>query len=218
MLRKYLSSSIGKKQIVAVTGLWLILFLCFHLTLNMLIFLGPEAYNFFPEKAKETGLLLRFIEMGLASVFLIHIFFTFLVVIENFKASSNGYAVQNSWTDRSLATRLMPYTGTIILIFLLIHVCDFVIFHHNIDVSIYGPGMYGVVKYRLSQPLWAIGYMVVMFAVGSHLAHAIQSVFQSFGFYHSYYTPLIRKVSTVIGITFAVLFCMIPITFCWGLL
>ena len=73
MIKAYLSSSVGKKQIVAVTGLLLVGYLVFHLSMNLLIFLGAETYNFFPAKAHESGILLRIAELLLASIFIVHI-------------------------------------------------------------------------------------------------------------------------------------------------
>ena len=213
MLIRYMTSSIGKKQIVAVSGLLLVLYLMFHLSMNLLLYGGPELYNMFPEKAEATGLLLKIIESLLALVFIAHIGFTIACVLENRRART-PYEVSASSKKRSLATRLMPYTGTILLLFLIQHLRDYkLVDHHGMASFINGQdlGLYGLVFNSFLNPLRSAFYIVAMFAVGFHLAHGIQSVLQSFGFNHPYYTPIIQKVSTGVGLLFAVLFSSIPV-------
>jgi succinate dehydrogenase / fumarate reductase, cytochrome b subunit len=213
MIKKYISSSVGRKQIVAVTGLMLVLYLVFHLCMNMLIFGGPELYNYFPDKAHETGLLLRFIEAGLAAVFFVHIGFTIKLVMANRKARAHRYEVTKSVGNRSLATRLMPYTGTILLVFLVVHIMDYAAAGHDANSVVNGIdlGLYGLVVNSYLNPIKSAFYVIAMFAVGFHLAHGIQSVFQSFGYHSEANTPVIQKVSTAIGLIFAVAFSSVPV-------
>jgi succinate dehydrogenase / fumarate reductase cytochrome b subunit len=216
MFKRDLASSVGKKQVVAVTGLLLVGYLVFHLSANLLIFAGAEVYNFFPERAHETGLFLRLIESVLAAIFLLHIVTTVRLVIQNRRSRGTQYAVSKPKGKRSLATRLMPYTGTILVLFLVFHIKEFVFVDHAGAAGMIGSeslGVYGVVANSLVNPVRAIGYVVAMFAVGFHLAHGIQSVFQTFGFNHEVYTPAIQKVSTAIGIAFALAFSSIPVYF-----
>src|SRR5437762_707474 len=114
---KYFNSSIGRKQIVAFTGLLLILFLIGHLAGNLLIYGGPQLYNTYAEKLAGLRPGLYLIEFGLLAVFVIHMWVTALLVFENIQARGTGYAVSRPVGERSWATRLMPYTGTYILIF-----------------------------------------------------------------------------------------------------
>lgn len=217
MLSAYLKSSIGKKQIVAVTGLLLVGFLVFHLSMNLLVFLGPEKYNFFPELMRSTGTGLKVLELGLAAVFLTHIFFTIALVRANRKARGREYSVYKARGTRSLATRLMPYTGIILLTFLILHICDYTLADHHSVLSVYNGhqlGLYGLVANSFAQNIFrSLFYILAMFAVGFHLAHGIQSVCQSFGINHPRYTPKIQKISTAIGLVFAVAFSAIPVYF-----
>ena len=216
MLKNYCKSSIGKKQIVAVSGLLLVGFIVFHLSANMLIFAGPEAYNYFPELMHSTGLGLRVMEAGLAAIFFTHIFFTFKLVRENRAARKQRYAVVTPKQKRSLATRLMPYTGTILLVFLILHIQDYVLadqMGQSAYVNGKHLGLYGIVANSFLNPLRSIFYIIAMFAIGFHLAHGIQSVCQTLGLYDESLTPKIQKISTAIGIMVAILFSSVPIYF-----
>ena len=217
MITKYIKSSLGKKQIVAITGLMLVGFLVFHLSANLLIFLGPDAYNWFPELMRSTGPGLRVLEFGLAALFLTHIGFTISLVRANRKARGQQYAVQKASGKRSLATRLMPYTGGILLLFLILHIQDYTLADHHGAMTVYkgqAMGVYGLVANSFAGSIAnALFYIVAMFAVGFHLAHGIQSVFQTFGFNHPVYSPRIQSISTGIGLVFAVAFSSIPIYF-----
>src|ERR1041385_638065 len=102
--------SITKKQIVAVTGMLLIIFVIAHLAGNLLIYAGPQAFNGYAEHLNQLGLLKNVFEWALLFLFLIHISFTAFLVYENIKARGvNRYAVDASRGPRSIATRLMPY-------------------------------------------------------------------------------------------------------------
>ncbi len=214
MLKKYLSSSIGKKQVVAVTGLMLILFLIAHLAGNLLIYRGPEAINIYSHTLHSFGPLLRVLELGLTAVFAIHIIFTAMVVIENKKARPIAYAGTPAESKRSLATRIMPYSGTIILFYIIKHLFDFTFVDTTgAEGFINGQnmGLYGVIVNEFSNLYDVSIYVIAMIAVGFHLVHAIQSVCQTFGWNHPVYTPIVKKISLVLGIIIAVSFAAIPL-------
>ena len=207
-------SSITKKQIVAVSGLLLILYLIAHLLGNLLIFAGPKMLNGYAEFLVGLRPGLYLIELGLFLVFLTHIYFTYLVVLENIQARGTRYTVYQPVGERSWATRLMPYTGTILLAFVVWHVFDFTLTDHDGARSIVNGqslGLYGVVYNSFLVPWHSGFYIVAMMCLGLHLSHAIQSVFQTFGFNHPKYTPLIGKMSGVLGWLVALGFSSIPV-------
>jgi len=212
---QYLKSSIGKKQIVAATGLLLILFIIGHLAGNLFIYAGPEAFNNYAKKLAHLRPGLLIVEGGLLGLFFIHMWLTAVLVIENRLARPVGYAVTKSVGRRSLATRLMPYTGTIIIAFVIWHLIDFTFSDHHGHLSVLsdgkGYGLYGVVYNAFSNPLHSALYIIAMLALGLHLSHGIQSFAQTFGLSHPKYTPLVHKVSNGLGFAIAVLFSFIPI-------
>ena len=214
MFKRYFSSSIGKKQTVAVSGLLLILFLIAHLAGNLMIYRGPEAINIYSHTLHSFGLLIRLAEFGLAGIFLIHIIFTAMVVIENKKARPTSYHGTDGYPQRSLATRLMPYTGTILLVYVISHLFDFTIADPNgADAFVNGQnlGLYGLIVNEFSNPYAVLWYLVAMAAVGFHLVHAVQSLCQTFGWNHPTYTPIVKKISMGFGILISLAFASIPL-------
>lgn len=214
MFHSYLKSSIGKKQIVAVTGLMLILFLMGHLAGNCFIYLGPAFYNGYAKKLAGLRPGLFFIEAVLGIIFLTHVLFTVLVVLQNIQARPIRYQVFRPSETRSLATRLMPLTGTIIFLFVIAHLLDFTFIDHHGPSSILPDGksygLYGVVLNALSHPIHGALYILAMGALGLHLIHAIESFLQTFGLSHPL-AALTQKISGVIGLLFAVAYGAIPL-------
>lgn len=207
-------SSIGKKQIVAVTGLLLISFVVVHLAENLLIYAGPAIFNKYVTFLQGLRPGLYLVEFLLLLIFIVHIWFTALVVWENINARKNRYVVYQPRGERSLATRLMPYTGTAILAFVIWHLLDFTfIDHHGPRSMINGEslGVYGVVYNSFADPIHGGLYILAVTAVGFHFMHGVQSFFQTFGFRHPKYTPVIRVVSTMLGVLIAVGFSTIPV-------
>jgi succinate dehydrogenase / fumarate reductase cytochrome b subunit len=181
-------NSIAKKQVVAITGLLLIGFLIAHLAGNFLIFAGPTAFNAYADKLAHLRPGLYALEVLLAIIFVVHLSLTAQVVIENRKARREKYTKYSPKGQRSLASRLMPFTGSIILIFIIWHLLDFTFTDHHGDRSILADGQsYGL------------------------LMHGIQSAFQTYGFNHPKYTPQIRQWSFAIGFLIAVLYSAIPV-------
>ncbi len=215
MLAKFLKSSIGRKQIVAVSGLLLMLFLVFHLSVNLGIYLGPHTYNLLAHRLEQLGPVRVVAEAGLTGLFLIHIFFTFLVVKASRRARKIGYAVQSSSAQRSLSTRLMPLTGTVLLVFIISHLIDFKFIDVNNTllavVEEHNLGLYGIVVNSFRNPFTSTWYMIAMIAVGSHLSHAIDSVFQTFGLNDGDTHRGLHKSSVIIGTLIALLFGSIPL-------
>lgn len=214
-LTQYFKSSIGKKQVVASTGLLLVLFVAGHLAGNLLIFLGPEAFNGYAQKLKHLRPGLYLIETGLLGVFLIHMMVTAVLVMENYRARPIPYSVIKPVGRRSLATRLMPWTGTILVVFVVWHLLDFTFIDHDGPRSVLSDGrsygLYGVVYNTFMDPVHSLFYIIAMAALGFHLSHGIQSFVQTFGVSPPKYTPLVRKASIALGVLIAAGFSSIPV-------
>ena len=210
----YFSSSIGRKQVVAISGLMLILFLIMHLAGNVLLYKGPEAFNAYAAFLDSLGAFKWAARLGLVALFVTHIVFTVLLVMDNRRARGKGYAVDKSVGNRSFATRMMPYTGTLVLAYLIFHIFDYTMAdHHSVESMVNGVnlGLYGLVSNSFKNPIRVIFYVLGMAGIGFHLIHAVQSVVQTFGYNHPVYTPIIRRVSTLVGIVIAVGFASIPL-------
>lgn len=221
MLQNILTTSVGRKQIVATTGLMLILFIVGHLAGNLLIYLGPDAFNAYAHKMASLRPGLYAVEALLLLIFLIHMFFTALLVLENIKARGNTrYHTYKPVGQRSLATRLMPYTGSVILIFVIVHLLDFTFIDKTGAESILPDGksyeLYGVVINAFGNPVHGMFYIIAMLCVGLHLHHGVASFIQTFGFNHPTITPLVKRVSHWFALFITVGFSSIPI-YCYYL-
>lgn len=209
---RYIKSSIGKKQVVAVTGLILIIFVLGHLAGNLLVLLGPEAYNNYAKKLASLRPGLYVVEFGLALIFFIHLLTTYLLVLENIQARPVPYHVTKESGERSWATRLMPYTGTIIIVFVIYHLLDFTFVDHEGPRSILADGksygLYGVVYNAFRDPAHSLFYIAAMFSLGLHLAHGVQSFLQTFGWATS---EALKNISNLLGFLIALLYSSIPV-------
>ncbi len=213
-ISKYIHSSIGKKQIVAVTGLILVLFVIGHLAGNLFIYGGPQAFNHYAEKLAGLRPALTIVEFGLLFIFLTHIYFTVILVLDNIRARGVPYTVNQPVGKRSLTTKLMPYTGTYLLAFIIWHLCDFTFTnHHAAEYFINGEdhGLYGVVYHAFANPWHSAGYIFAMGCLGFHLSHGIQSIFQTRGCNDATVTPLIQNVSNFLGCLIAFGYSTIPL-------
>lgn len=219
-LKSYLSSSIGRKQVVAITGLMLIGFVIGHLAGNLIIYIGADAFNAYAKKLASLRPALYVVESGLLFIFLLHIWFITLLIRENIKARAGQYQVTKSSPQRSLATRLMPYSGLIVLAFVVWHLLDFTFTDKTgaravIDGVNYN--LYGVVVNSFRNPLHALAYVVAMISVGLHLSHGVESVFQTFGLNSTKSAPLIKKISHGFAIVVVLAYSSIPLTILFGL-
>lgn len=213
-MKAYLTSSVGRKQIIAVTGLALVLFLIAHLSGNLLIFGGPEAFNAYAKKLHSLGPLLYVARAGLIVMFVTHIAFTILLIKENKTARGHSYAVKKDISGRSFATKTMRYSGPLLALFLLLHLSDF-----TWNVPWFGSGaqfsaelgLYAKVANSFLNPIRTIIYILAMFAIGLHLSHGIQSVFQTMGLTCTEKMKTVKKISLSLGLIIAVGFASLPV-------
>lgn len=209
-LTQYIQTSIGKKQVVAITGLMLVVYVIGHLAGNLLLYLGPQAFNGYAHKLEGLRPGLYVIEVALLLVFVIHIYFTALVIWENIQSRPKRYKVYGESGPRSWATRLRMYTGVYILLFVVWHICDFTLIDkHGPRSMINGQslGLYGVVFNSFSDPLHSILYIMAMMCLGLHLSHGIQSFAQTFG----WEGPKIKGFSDAAALMIAFGYSSIPI-------
>jgi succinate dehydrogenase / fumarate reductase cytochrome b subunit len=197
-------SSVGKKSIMAASGLLLSLFLLTHLIGNSVSFLGREAFNAYAAKLHSVGNLIYIFETGLLTLFLIHIITGVILYLENLQARPSRYSVNSSEGGRSWGSRTMPYTGAIIFVFIIVHLLNF----HFTDKSV---PVADLVRELLSRPPLAFFYIVSLLAVALHLSHGAWSLFQSMGFNHDKYNRLLLKGALVFSILMGAVFILIPV-------
>lgn len=204
LLKLILGSSIGKKQIVAATGLLLIGFLITHLAGNLLMLKGAQAFDGYAEYLERHPLLIP-AEIGLAVLFLAHIVMGLRVSFENFRARPERYALSESAGGRTWGSATMKYTGLMTLVFLCVHLYTFK-FGHPEHTS-----LWEWVVFNFRRP-WYMGfYLLAMITLGLHLSHGVKSAFQTFGVNHPKFTPMIETAGLLLAVGLAAGFGMLPV-------
>ncbi len=198
------SSSLGKKYIMATTGLLLGCFLLVHAAGNSSLFWGRAAFLSYAEHLHSLGLLLTLAELSLSSIFLLHISVGLILFLQNKSARSSNYAVQNNAGARTWGSRTMPYTGLIILAFIILHLVNFHFTNQNILIA-------DIVAEVLSKPLFSILYLIGLSALALHISHGFWSLFQSFGINHPLYNKFIMKTSLAATTALTLIFSIIVI-------
>jgi len=202
-LAKNLSSSIGKKGLMAASGLLLSLFLLAHMLGNFTSFLGRDAFNAYAARLHSYGLLIALFEMLLLAVLLVHVAAAIVLYLQNLASRPTRYAV-NMKRGRSLAARLMPYTGLLTLVFLVIHLVNF---HFARGAQPEAE----MVRRVLRQPGFALFYMLSVAGVALHVSHGLWSMFQSLGCNHPKYNALLEKGAIVLSLVIGAVFFLIPL-------
>jgi len=213
VLRQFLSSSIGTKILIAVTGLAFFGYLIIHLAGNLLIFAGSDEFNAYAHKM--TGnVLLPVIEIGLAAIFLLHVFKAVTNFFGNASARPARYR-EKRWAHhtsrKSWSSTTMIVTGSIIFIFTALHVFQFRLGTYYEDPVHHYRDLYRIVIELFANPVWVAFYVIVMALVGMHLRHGLSSALQSLGIEHPRYNTLVRVIGIVVAIVIAGGFAVIPI-------
>jgi len=211
-LQSFLRSSIGKKLLMALTGLSLIGFLIAHLAGNLTLFADRDggAMASYAQKLADLGPLLWVAEAGLFGLLVVHIGLGMRAAMENREARPERYKDAEPKGGRSAASVTMIATGVVILVFVIIHVVDFRL-AEGLLAHPESAGLARSVVERLSSPAGAAIYFVAMVALGVHLWHAFQSALQTLGLRHPSYDELIRRAGAAIAVVVAGLFAAFPV-------
>jgi succinate dehydrogenase / fumarate reductase cytochrome b subunit len=198
-------STIGRKQLVGVTGLGLSFFLLTHMAGNMLILVSPEAYNKY-SYALISNPLLPAAEIGLLVAFVAHLALAIRLQIMNWGARDSRYAVKsNGAKATSIIQRSLWAQGLLILVFVILHLITFKYGPHY-TVTYDGHEMRDLHKLVLevfSSPGYVAWYIVALLVLLLHLSHGVGSAFQTLGIHHPRYQKPIRCFS--IGYAFIVI-------------
>ncbi len=212
----FLTSSLGQKIIMSLTGLFLISFLLVHLVGNLQLLFndGGEAFNVYA-KFMTTNPVIKFTSYGLYTGILLHAIQGIVIWRVNVSKKGSRYAVAAKNT--SWAARKMGALGTIILVFILIHMYQYwfkmklgLVDHIMID-GVEVKNLYALVYATYTNIFYVIFYVVSMIVIGLHLSHGFQSSFQSLGLNHKKYTPLIKILGTAYSVLVPLGFAVIPI-------
>ncbi|MDA8605999.1 succinate dehydrogenase cytochrome b subunit [Flavobacteriales bacterium] len=216
-----LKSSLAKKYLMALTGLFLCTFLVGHLAGNLQLFIqGAEGQQAFNEYAEfmTTFPLVKLLSYLTYACVLFHIVDGIVLTTRNRKSRPVGYVKEKGSANASWASRNMGVLGTIIAVFLVSHMQTFwykmhfgeMPMHdglkdlHTVVLAFFSPeNSLGIVA--------VLGYVLAQMALAFHLVHGFQSGFQSLGLRHPKYTPAIEKTGYLFGIGVPLLFAIIPV-------
>ncbi|HMO60604.1 MAG TPA: succinate dehydrogenase cytochrome b subunit [Ferruginibacter sp.] len=226
----FFTSSIGKKFIMGLTGLSLVSFLIVHCGINAMIFFndGGDTFNHWAH-FMGTNLIIRTLEIGLFAGFLIHIVQGLVLWAQNKSARPVKYAQSAANTNSKWYSRSMGLLGTLILLFLILHIYHFwtpsrlggIAGIHSLEettlASYNNQSAHNL--YREMQVVFEDNLVVVLIyiagviSLGWHLVHGFQSAFQTFGLNHKRYTPLINTVGIAFSVIVSILFALMPLAF-----
>jgi len=218
-LLRWLFSSLGKKLVVAITGIVLVSFVIGHLLGNLTIFFGPDLINSYAMHLQDLGPLLWVIRLALLTTVVLHIGFTMLVWKENQAARPQKYAV-NAPIKTTVFARTMRLTGLIVLAFIAFHLAHFTL--RVIDPSYAGlhtdldgrevHDVYRMVVLGFSNPFVSGFYILSLALVAFHLSHGIGSLFQTLGLSSQTLRPVYETAGRVVAWALFVGYASIPVS------
>lgn len=216
------SSSIGKKLIMGLTGLFLISFLLIHCFLNAFVFFDNTGV-LFNEGAHfmATNWIIRAMEVVLMAGLLLHIVQGLRLTFQNQAARPVKYAYTNGNANSKWYSRSMGLLGTLLLIFLIVHLSQFWVVSRFTGIPTVDANghedLYAVMKVTFKDLYMVILYVLAMVSLAYHLLHGFASAFQTMGWNHKKYTPIIKAIGVGFSIIIPLLFAAMPVWIYLGL-
>jgi succinate dehydrogenase / fumarate reductase cytochrome b subunit len=225
--------SVGKKLIMGLSGLFLISFLLVHLAGNMLLFVSPAAFNDYAAFMGHTWFI-RIAEIILFAGFGIHIYDGLSLWLQNHRARPVKYAAKSKGKTSSWASRNMKWTGTILLVFLILHLLSFFMgarfgveiglgvdlqnfnykdIMYTGDLGVTEPSLWHKTAAQFAVEWYSVVYVLAMIVIGFHLIHGFQSAFQTLGIKYPKYAPLIDGAGVTFAVVVSLAFAVIPVYF-----
>ncbi len=202
-----LGTSVGKKQLMAITGLLFLLFLATHLLGNLSVYGGPASFVSYAEHLHALGNLLVAAEVLMLAALIIHVSTAVILFFQNRAARPMRYQVDKSGGGRTFSSQVMPYTGLLVLGFICVHMATFS--HHIVDQT--RRNIFQIAADVFSQPVYLIIFLVSMLILGFHVRHGLWSAFQTVGANHPKYMPFIQKLSIIFAVIVTVGFGSLPL-------
>lgn len=215
-----LKSSVGRKFIMGLTGLFLCFFLVVHLAGNLLLYVGQETYDEYAHKLHSNPEFLIVAEILLFGALVAHILLAISLTGSNNSARAVGYSVKKTKVEGRVLNlfgwispdNTMVVSGLVVLLFLIVHLGDFK-FEAWWGSALEGKQPFEVAKIILADVSRMAIYFVGSVILGIHVTHGLASAFQSLGLNHPKYTPVIKTASWIFGVIVALGFGTLPIFF-----
>ncbi|MBS1760796.1 MAG: succinate dehydrogenase cytochrome b subunit [Bacteroidetes bacterium] len=213
------TSSVGKKWVMALTGLFLIAFLVVHAGLNACIWAndGGKMFNAGAHFMGST-VVVRILEIGLMVGFLLHAVQGIMIEIQNRSKRKIGYAVPMGNKGSKWFSRWMGLLGTLVLIFVIIHLAHFWIPNRSHQGWLLGEeiNLYESMKEIFQNPVVVIIYIAGCISLAWHLAHGFQSAFRTVGVHNHKYLTMLRSCGYAFSVIVPLTFIMMPLSFYFG--
>lgn len=218
-LTAVLTSQVGRKLLTGLTGIGLTVFVIGHLLGNLQLLIGADKFNKYAHNLESLGPLLWLIEIGLVAIFVIHAAIGISIYKKKKKARPveyNNYNTMGQPSYQSSSSKSMAVTGSIILLFLIMHVATFKfgigLPHHTTIVDgIEMTDLYKRVYDAFQNPMVVVIYVGVMILLGLHLRHGAWSAVQSLGALNSKYRPTVYTLGVVLAVALAIGFLVLPV-------
>jgi succinate dehydrogenase / fumarate reductase, cytochrome b subunit len=219
---EFYRSAVGKKWVMAITGLALIGFVFFHAVGNLKVYLGAEDFNHYGEFLRELlvpllprTVFLWIVRLGLIAAFALHIHAAWSLTRINGRARGGGYVQARDYQAATAASRSMRWTGVIVGLFVLFHLADLTWGTANPDFV--RGDVYRNFVATFSRPPVAIIYIVANIALGLHLFHGAWSMFQSIGLNNPKWNSWRRGFSMGVAALITAMNIMFPISVLTGI-
>jgi succinate dehydrogenase / fumarate reductase cytochrome b subunit len=223
-----IDSSIGRKLIMSITGVFLVLFLTFHGVMNFVVLISTEAYNAIAAFLGANWYALIGTKI-LALGFVVHIIYAIYLTLLNMKARGNvRYEVTKRQEGVSLASKNMLVLGIIVLGFMGLHLYQFWakmqlvevkhILGSHVEETLLEKATNGAfwIQYYFSQPVYSILYIVWLVALWLHLTHGVWSALHTLGLNNNTWLPRVKVISNILATLIILMFISIPVYFLLG--
>lgn len=221
LISAFLHSSVGRKMIVAITGVILLLFVIGHLLGNLQIFLGPDWINSYAQHLRDLGILLWLTRGVLLLAVILHIWFTIQLAIENKRARPEAY-IDKRPVKATFASRHMVVSGLVVLVFIIYHLLHFTFRKTDprfdqLHLDPHGHhDVYSMMVYGFQNIYVSIFYVIGLFLLMLHLTHGASSFFQSLGLNNKKLTPRLATGARILAWVLFVGYTSIPVAVFFG--
>ncbi len=210
-----ISSSIGRKVVMALSGIAIVGFLLGHMSGNLLVFAGPDALNHYAEFLQSKPALVWGTRLTMLAALVLHMWSATTLTLDAWSARPVGYAAGQKTLETTYAARTMRWGGPLIAAYVIYHLL-------HLTVGAAGPrfvkgDVYANVVYGFRNPYVAGFYVLSMIAIGLHLYHGVWSFFQTMGASHERYNPLRRIAAAGVSVAIAGGFLVVPCAVLLGL-
>src|SRR6056297_808337 len=216
-----IQSSVGRKIIMALTGIVLIAFICVHLLGNSSIFIGPDALNAYAQKLHSLGPVVWIFRLVMLFVFVVHIIFGIQLSLEN-SAAKPDKNIQIKRLRTGFAAQTMVISGLVLLAFVVYHILHFTVRVPGMGVYEMNPAtdmvnVYTMVVSGFHQAFTVLLYVVGMIFLALHVSHGFQSFFQTLGLNNDRSLPVFGTISKLVSVVLLIGYISIPVLILFGL-